>query len=95
MARNIHQRRTKNHKDYKATQVARPTEIYSGEETMEQVSVAAAVPPAKHSVVMGKGGISQDVMDARAAELPWELKRISFFSAAVVILLVVLWFILR
>jgi len=45
--------------------------------------------------VAGKGGISQEVMDARVAELPWEMKRIAFFSVGVVILLVILWFILR
>jgi hypothetical protein len=91
MARNIHQRRAKNRK---ADPVAKTS--VSAAETLPPAQVAVvAESPAKRTVVVGKGGISQEVMDARVAELPWELKRIALFSACVVVLLIVLWFILR
>ncbi|MCL2707070.1 MAG: hypothetical protein FWE97_02760 [Dehalococcoidia bacterium] len=92
MARNIHQRRTKSHKGGAAI---RPAAGAAPEPVVAHMLEHVAAPSPTVAVVAGKGGISQEVMDARVAELPWELKRIAWFSAGVVILLIVLWFTLR
>jgi hypothetical protein len=91
MTRNIHQRRVKTRK---ASPANNPTVSHIDEQISSPMPIAVSS-VVKHSVVAGKGGISQEVMDARVAELPWEMKRIAFFSVGVVILLVILWFILR
>ena len=91
MARNIHQRRIKSTK----ASATKPVIHHVDEQVYAPVETVATPLPAKRVAVAGKGGISQEVMDARVAELPWELKRIALFSAGVVILLIVLWFALR
>jgi hypothetical protein len=92
MTRNIHQRRIKNRK---AVATAKQAATYAENEITVPTHVAAVASSVRQSSVAGKGGISQEIMDARVAELPWELKRIALFSAGVVLLLVILWVILR
>ena len=95
MSRNIHQRRVKKHK---ATLEVKPIVPVVEQATPDPAQPAPVVPVAttiRHAGAPVKGGMSQEVMDARVAELPWELKRIALFSACVVILLVILWFVLR
>ena len=93
MARNIHQRRAKNRKAVSATKLSVP--VVEETELVPDSAHVTATSTVKHYVAARKGAISQEVMDARVAELPWELKRIALFSAGVVVLLIVLWFFLH
>ena len=92
MSRNIHQRRVKKHK---ATLNVKSITPVVEQTTPESALAASLATSTRHVGAPVKGGMSQEVMDARVAELPWELKRIALFSACVVILLVILWFFLR
>jgi hypothetical protein len=86
MARNIHQnRRLKNHKPATVSKAA-----------AQPVAVTpqpAAAAPAPVKPVMAKAAQQSAAM--RFPELPSELRRIAFFTAFVVILLIVLWFFIR
>jgi hypothetical protein len=86
MARNIHQsRRLKNHKPATVSKAAaQPVAVTSQ-------AVAAAAAPVKPVTTKA----AQQAAGMRFPELPSELRRIAFFTAFVVVLLIVLWFFIK